>query len=170
MIIPDICTRPCWWRLYCFVRRAAATAVMWSLVAPGGALVLVDEGSAKGSHTVRSARQMVLRHPPTPSPSEPGEYGTSLCTPCHVSQSCLSGCARGVAHPFRVDQTRQRSKEGDTFAREDGRWSTLALIFLVRLRGDGMLCDLIGRPASPCDWAFLAVPLSGCPAPLCAAV
>eukprot|EP00903_Cladosiphon_okamuranus_P009917 g9414.t3 len=46
--------------------RAAATAVMWSLVAPGGALVLVEDGSAKGSHTVRSARQMVLR-PSAPS-------------------------------------------------------------------------------------------------------
>lgn len=54
-----------------FVHRAAATAVMWSLVAPGGALVLVEDGSAKGSHTVRSARQMVLR-PSSPS-SEPGD-------------------------------------------------------------------------------------------------
>ncbi|CAM9707480.1 unnamed protein product [Scytosiphon promiscuus] len=50
--------------------RAAATAVMWSLVAPGGALVVVDEGTAKGSHTVRSARQMVLRPSSTPFPPE----------------------------------------------------------------------------------------------------
>lgn len=40
--------------------RAAATAVLWNLVSPGGALVIVEDGSAKGSHTVRSARQMVL--------------------------------------------------------------------------------------------------------------
>lgn len=51
------------------LRRAAATAVMWSLVAPGGALVLVEDGSAKGSHTVRSARHMVLR-PSAPSPEQ----------------------------------------------------------------------------------------------------
>lgn len=53
------------------VHRAAATAVMWSLVAPGGALVLVEDGSAKGSHTVRSARQMVLR--PSSLSSESGD-------------------------------------------------------------------------------------------------
>ncbi|CAM9134901.1 unnamed protein product [Ectocarpus fasciculatus] len=52
--------------------RAAATAVMWSLVAPGGALVLVEDGSAKGSHTVRSARHMVLR-PSAPSPEQAGD-------------------------------------------------------------------------------------------------
>lgn len=40
--------------------RAAATAVMWNLVAPGGVLLVVEDGSAKGSHTVRSARQLVL--------------------------------------------------------------------------------------------------------------
>ncbi|CAN0419285.1 unnamed protein product, partial [Ectocarpus sp. 12 AP-2014] len=42
---------------------------MWSLVAPGGVLVLVEDGSAKGSHTVRSARHMVLR-PSAPAPEE----------------------------------------------------------------------------------------------------
>ncbi|CAB1108114.1 unnamed protein product [Ectocarpus sp. CCAP 1310/34] len=54
--------------------RAAATAVMWSLVAPGGVLVLVEDGSAKGSHTVRSARHMVLR-PSAPAPEQGGDTG-----------------------------------------------------------------------------------------------
>ncbi|CAM9153981.1 unnamed protein product [Ectocarpus sp. 4 AP-2014] len=54
--------------------RAAATAVMWSLVAPGGVLVLVEDGSAKGSHTVRSARHMVLR-PSAHSPEQGGDTG-----------------------------------------------------------------------------------------------
>ncbi|CAN0299930.1 unnamed protein product [Ascophyllum nodosum] len=52
--------------------RAAATAVLWSLVAPGGALVVVEDGSLKGSHTVRSAREMVLR-PMSPLSQEGGE-------------------------------------------------------------------------------------------------
>ncbi|CAM9432193.1 unnamed protein product [Ectocarpus sp. 12 AP-2014] len=54
--------------------RAAATAVMWSLVAPGGVLVLVEDGSAKGSHTVRSARHMVLR-PSAPAPEQDEDTG-----------------------------------------------------------------------------------------------
>lgn len=55
--------------------RAAATAVLWSLVAPGGAFVVVENGSAKGSHTVRSARKMILR--PTSLLSLEGEDNQS---------------------------------------------------------------------------------------------
>lgn len=67
--------------VFFLVPRAAATAVMWSLVAPGGALVVVDEGSSKGSHTVRSARQMVLRPTTTSSPSEPGDFESLAAYP-----------------------------------------------------------------------------------------
>lgn len=71
-----------------FVHRAAATAVMWSLVAPGGALVLIEDGSAKGSHTVRSARQMVLR-PSSPS-SEPGDVMWRRVRTKHVGRVFVS--------------------------------------------------------------------------------
>ncbi|CAM9164822.1 unnamed protein product [Phaeothamnion confervicola] len=40
--------------------RAAAAAVLWDCVAPDGLLVVVDRGDARGSHTVRSARKLVL--------------------------------------------------------------------------------------------------------------
>ncbi|CAM9501334.1 unnamed protein product, partial [Discosporangium mesarthrocarpum] len=40
--------------------RAAATALLWGMVSEGGVLVVVENGTAMGSHTVRSAREMVL--------------------------------------------------------------------------------------------------------------
>ncbi|CAM9261680.1 unnamed protein product [Choristocarpus tenellus] len=63
--------------------RAAATALLWGMVSEGGVLVLVENGSAMGSHTVRSAREMILNSvcpcmQPFLTPKQPvkgGEHG-----------------------------------------------------------------------------------------------
>jgi ribosomal protein RSM22 (predicted rRNA methylase) len=39
-------------------QRVAVTALLWRLVAPGGALVVIEHGDARGSHVVRSMRQV----------------------------------------------------------------------------------------------------------------
>jgi ribosomal protein RSM22 (predicted rRNA methylase) len=39
-------------------QRVAVTALLWRLVAPGGALVIIEHGDARGSHVVRSMRQV----------------------------------------------------------------------------------------------------------------
>lgn len=67
--------------------RAAATAVLWSLVAPGGAFVVVENGSAKGSHTVRSARKMILR--PTSLLSLEGEDKQTNEVVLFIAVGCL---------------------------------------------------------------------------------
>ncbi|CAM9882881.1 unnamed protein product [Chrysoparadoxa australica] len=51
--------------------RAAVTALMWDMVAPGGMLLVVEDGDELGSHTVRSVRELVLKGVTVPAVAAP---------------------------------------------------------------------------------------------------
>mmetsp|Transcript_4056 Transcript_4056/g.15652 ORF Transcript_4056/g.15652 Transcript_4056/m.15652 type:complete len:793 (-) Transcript_4056:1768-4146(-) len=59
--------------------RAAVTSVLWNCLAPEGCLVVVERGTAFGSHVVRSARQFVL--------DNSGGYAT-VVAPCTHDRPC----------------------------------------------------------------------------------
>lgn len=87
VILVDVCL------VFCLARRGGATALVWSSIAAGGApVVLVDEGSAEGSHTPSARRDRWCSDLPQPRP--PRKRVSILPrTPYHVSLPPLNGGA-----------------------------------------------------------------------------
>lgn len=80
--------------------RAAATALLWESLGPGGLLVVIERGNAFGSHVVRSARQFAL-----------DTYGSDarVVAPCAHDRPCPlppgQFCAFGHRAPYAMRDT-----------------------------------------------------------------
>lgn len=81
-------------------------------MAPGGAFVVVENGSAKGSHTVRSARKMILR--PTSLVSLEGEDNQSnrvfVDCPSLIGRLIMDSVIVNFPHRVRSFPSRVRRK------------------------------------------------------------